>query len=164
MSHVLRVLFLGAMFAFILSMQYNLEADRTANRQVKNALELAVHDAALALDEAQLAQGNIVFDQVQARDNFNQSLVNNLELKSSSNKFFEPEADSYYQDEFVLESIEFLDDSNATFPMDYNNNQYNIVERVNGPSIVAVLSTKSPRYFRGEGINIRKAVVYEYFK
>ncbi|MDC3424312.1 peptidase M23 [Aquibacillus sp. 3ASR75-11] len=164
MSESLRAMFLILLFAGIMSMQYNMDADKTATRQVKNALELAVHDAALALDESQLSQGKIVFDQVQAMENLKKSLEDNLELSSGMGYVYTPTADSFYQDDFYLEHIEFVDDSNRTFPSVYYNPDYAIIDTLNGPSVIAVLSTTSPRYFAGDGITIRRTVVYEYFE
>ncbi len=165
MSETLRTMVLILIFAGIMSIQYNLDADRTANRQIKNALELAVHDAALALDETQMAQGRVVFDQALAKAQFKASLENNLLLESSTGIRFTPKDDSFYQEDIMVEHFEFIDDSNATFstPYLYNNPDYDIIDRLDGPSIIVVLTTRSPRYFAGTGIIIRKAVVYEYF-
>lgn len=147
-----------------MTLQYNMDADRTATRQIKNALELAVHDASLALDQTQFSQGEIVFDQARALENLKLSLNSNLKLSSAGGYYYIPEANSFYQEDIYLDHIEFIDDSNSTFPRTYSNPTYDIVDTLNGPSIVAVLATKSPRYFAGEGIIIRKAVVYEYLQ
>lgn len=164
MSEALKTMFMMLLFAGIISMQYNGDADRTANRQIKNALELAVHDAALALDESQLGQGRIVFDQVQALDNLQSSLEHNLNATSSTGYIYTPSADSFYQEDIMIEHLEFIDDSSHTFPMVYSNPKYDIIDSLSGPSVVAVVSTRSPRYFAGDKIIIRKAVVYEYFE
>ncbi|WP_280140002.1 hypothetical protein [Mesobacillus persicus] len=42
---------------------------------MKNAVELAVHDVSLALDEAQLRNGEIVFDQAHAEQNLRVGLM-----------------------------------------------------------------------------------------
>lgn len=162
MANTLRTMFLILIFAGLMSMQYNIDSDKTATRQIKNALELAVHDAALALDESQLSQGKIVFDQEQALENFKNSLNYTLDFTSSSGYYYEPKSTSFYKEDLYIDHIEFIDDTNATFPFTYTNADYDIIDTLNGPSIVAVLATKSPRYFAGEGITIRKAVVYEY--
>ncbi|MCA1064434.1 peptidase M23 [Rossellomorea aquimaris] len=159
MSEALRTIFLTVLFAFITAMQFNLDADKTATRELKNAVEIAVHDASLALDEAQLRDGKLVFDQVQARQNFRDGLMSYMDLDSA----LTPNPTSFYQDEVVLEYIEFVDDSNATFPMTYTNPTYNIVDTLNGPSIIVVVTTTSPRYFAGDPIQLRKAAVYGYF-
>ncbi|WP_078557025.1 peptidase M23 [Bacillus alkalicellulosilyticus] len=163
MSHTLQTMFLILVFAGIMFMQFNLDSDRTANRQIKNALELAVHDAALALDESHLISGQIVFDQGRAMDNFKTSLETSLRVEASGEGFiYSPLEESRYQNEMYIEHIEFFDDSNSLFPFSYNNPDYNIIETLQGPGVVAVLTTVSPRYFRGNGMIIRKTVVYEY--
>ncbi|MDO6657431.1 peptidase M23 [Anaerobacillus sp. 1_MG-2023] len=163
MAHSLKVMFLMLLFAGIMMMQYNLDSDRTSTRQMKNGLELAVHDAALALDNSQLSQGKVVFDEWEAVENFKASLEANLDLESGAGYVYFPKESSYYQDPFYVEHLEFIDDEDGSFPQVYSNPKYDILDTLNGPSIIAVVSTKSPRYFAGEGITIRKSVVYEYY-
>ncbi|MBF0706731.1 peptidase M23 (plasmid) [Alkalihalobacillus hwajinpoensis] len=163
MAHSLKVMFLMLLFAGIMIMQYNLDSDRTSTRQMKNGLELAVHDAALALDNSQLSQGKVVFDQWEAVENFKASLEANLALESGAGYVYFPKESSYYQEPFYVEHLEFIDDDDGSFPQVYSNPKYDILDTLNGPSIIAVVSTKSPRYFAGEGITIRKSVVYEYY-
>ncbi|QAS54825.1 peptidase M23 [Halobacillus litoralis] len=162
MSEVIKIMVLIVLFSGLTTLQYNMDADETTTRQLKNSLELAVHDAALALDESQLSNGEIVFDQDQAIEQFKSSLENNLQLQSGEGYLYTPTENSFYKHDFYLEHLEFLDDSNSTFPLVYENSDYDILDKINGPSIVAVVSTTSPRYFAGNGITARKAVVYEY--
>ncbi|WP_026801341.1 hypothetical protein [Pontibacillus halophilus] len=162
MSQAVKVMFLMLLFAGTMALNTNLDTDINTMRDTKDALELAVHDAALALDQAQLAQGQIVFDQERALNNFQQSLEYNLDLDSRYGYLYEPTADSFYQHDFTLDHFEVIDHSTSSFPFNYSNPKYDIVEYIDGPSIVAVISTKSPRYFAGEGIYTRRAVVYEY--
>lgn len=163
MGQSLKVMFLMVLFAGIMMMQFNLDSDRTSTRQMKNALELAVHDAALSIDESELSQGKVIFDEWEAVENLKASLEFNLELESGAGYVYFPKEGSYYQEPFYVEHLEFIDDDDGAFPQVYSNPKYDILDTLNGPSIVAVVSTKSPRYFAGEGIIIRKAVVYEYF-
>ncbi|MEC3018336.1 peptidase M23 [Bacillus cereus] len=158
MSEALKTMFLMMLFGFILMLQYNIDADRTSTRQLKNTLELALHDASLSLDETQLSRGKIVFDQGKADEKLKESLSYHLGLT----KGLIPVKNSFYQHPFQIKSIEYIDEKKNKFPMDYKNPKYNIVNRLNGPAIIAVIETKSPRYFRGEGITITQAAVYEY--
>lgn len=147
--------------------QFTLDADKTATRQLKNSLELAVHDSSLAIDETQMSQGYIVFDQRQAKINFRESLMYHLKLDSS----YTPVVGSFYQKPFQVKLLEFIDDKTPdpnnpgqtiTFPYVYTNSAYNIVDVLNGPCVVAVIETTSPRYFVGDSTTIRQAAVYEY--
>lgn len=165
MSETLKTMFLMLLFAGIIAMQYNGDADRTSNRQIKNALELAVHDAALAIDSTQLSQGLIVFDKVEAKNNLKTSIEQSLRVSSPMGIIYTPDKNSFFQEDIMIEHLEFIDDSNTSnFPMIYTNAKYDIVEIMNGPGIIAVISTRSPRYFVGNKSIIRKAVVYEYNK
>jgi len=168
MSQAIRMFFMVLVFAMISIIQWNLDADKTGTRNLKNALELAVHDASLALDESQLGQGLIVFDQVQAETNFQNSLMYHLNVNDS----YEPQSASFFQDTIDVKVLTFIDDSTidpnnpsttVTFPYVYTNATYDVVDILYGPSVIAVVETKSPRYFSGEKAVLRQAAVYEYF-
>lgn len=158
MAEAMRAVLLTVLFAFIMNIQMNLDTDKTATRQLKNAAELAAHDASLSLNSTNLVDGSIVFDVQQATKNIKESLKFHLDLDDSLN----PLSDSLYQDNVTVEYLEFIDDSNATFPFNYYNPQYDIVDTLQGPSVIMVISTDSPRYFAGDSIKIRQAAVYEY--
>jgi hypothetical protein len=147
------------MWAGILAMQLNFEMDTSATRKLKNAMELAVHDASLSLEPDGLMNGKIVFDQITAEQNFRRSLKDNLRLNTS----LEPLADSFFKEPIVLKHLEYVDHSTGnTFPMNYINDKYHILDTLEGPSIVVVLETTGPRYFTGNKNVIRQAVVYQY--
>jgi hypothetical protein len=155
----LRAFFLCFMWAGILAMQFNFEMDTSATRKLKNAMELAVHDAALSLKAEELMNGKIVFNQVVAEQNFRKSLEDNLRLNTS----LEPLTDSFFKEPIVLKHLEYVDHSTGTaFPMNYINDKYHILDTLEGPAIVAVLETSGPRYFTGNKNVIRQAVVYQY--
>ncbi len=167
MGSTIKGIFLILIFALVSVIQWNLDSDKTATRQIKNTLELAVHDASLALDESQLSQGYIVFDQVQARTNFEESLKYHLKLDNN----LIPISNSFYQHEIKIKHLEYIDDRTVdpsnppqlvSFPYVYQNSKYDIVDVLDGPSVIAVLETRSPRYFAGNSITIRQAAVYEY--
>lgn len=167
MSSAFRTFFLVLLFALITSMQYNMDSDSTATRQLRNAMEIGVHDASLALDESQLANGYIVFDQVQATAHFKKALETQLKLSPD----LKPLPNTYYQHPFKIKQLLFFDDKTPdpnnpgktiTFPYVYQNAQYNVLEVLDGPSVLAVVQTTSPRYFNGRGQLIRQASVYEY--
>lgn len=165
MATTLRTVLFILLFALITQMQINLDADKTATRQIKNALELAVHDAALAISPVDMANGRIVFDQNLAITNLSESLASNLKLETSAGYVYTPNSDSFFKDDLYISHLEFIDDSTTTtYPFTYVNDDYDIMETVNGPSVIAVLTTESPRWFKGETTYIRQAAVYEYIK
>jgi len=159
MGTVLRAFFLCFMWAGIMTMQINFESDASSTRKMKNALELAVHDAALAIDTNRLAQGEFVYDRTQAEANLKKSLQDNLALDST----LAPLSDSFLQSPVQIKLLEYYDDaSGALFPFNYNNPTYEILDTIDGPAIVVVLETTGPRHFTGAPMTIRQSVVYEY--
>lgn len=164
MATTLRTGLLILLFSFIITMQFNLDADKTATRQIKNALELATHDAGLAIDVTSLSQGKVIFNQSLAIDQLQKSLETNLDIKSEAGYVYTPNSTSFYQKDLYIVHLEFRDDSNTIFPYTYSNPDYDILERLNGPSVIAVMTTDSPRWFKGGQTIIRQAAVYEYKK
>lgn len=165
MATTLRTILFILMFAFITQMQFNLDADKTATRQMKNALELAVHDAALAVSPVEMGNGKVVFDQTKAIDNLRLSLESNLKIQSSGGFVYTPSSNSLFKHDLYISHLEFIDDSvTTTYPYTYVNNDYEIMETVDGPSVIAVMTTESPRWFNGGVTYIRQAAVYEYKK
>lgn len=165
MSQTLRTVLFVLLFAFILQMQFNLDADKTASRQLKNAIEIAVHDAALAIEPLAMGDGRVVFDETLARQYLIESLEKNLNVTSKDGYRFTPAPNSFYKSDIKLEHLEFIDDSDGlTYPFNYINTTYDIIETIDGPSVIAVITTDSPRWFRGQSIKIRQGAVYEYLK
>ncbi|MFT9495732.1 MULTISPECIES: hypothetical protein [Bacillota] len=165
MATTLRTILFILLFALITQLQFNLDADKTATRQLKNALELAVHDAGLAISPEAMAEGKIIFDQNTAVSNLQKSLENNLNVTSSAGFVYTPNENSFFKQELYLVHLEFVDDSvSRTYPFVYNNPNYKIVERIEGPSVIAVITTESPRWFNGGTTYVRQAAVYAYRK
>lgn len=165
MATTLRTILFILMFALITQMQFNLDADKTATRQIKNALELAVHDASLTISPSEMGLGNVVFDQNRAIENLRLSLESSLKIQSSGGFVYTPNSNSLFKQELYISHLEFIDDSITTnYPYTYVNDDYEIMETVDGPSIIAVMTTESPRWFLGGTTYIRQAAVYEYIK
>ncbi|MCM3619742.1 peptidase M23 [Sutcliffiella horikoshii] len=161
MSSLLRGLALVTMWAGIMVMQFNFDLDMSTTRKLKNGLELAVHDAALALNQQELGQGRIVFDQATAFDNINKSLQDNLQLDG----LHKPLPNTFFHNQVRVLHVEFIDDySGVEFPMNYSNSTFNVLETIHGPGIIIIAETESPRFFRGDSMKIRQAVVYEYYR
>ncbi|MEI2356698.1 peptidase M23 [Mesobacillus zeae] len=165
MATTLRTILFVLLFSFIIQMQFNLDSDKTATRQVKNGLELAVHDAALAVSPSEIGEGKVVFEQDRAINNLKSSLEENLKISSSGGFVYTPNEGSFFKNDLFISHIEFIDDSvTRTYPYTYVNDKYEIMETVDGPSIIAVMTTESPRWFNGGTTFIRQAAVYEYKK
>ncbi|WP_432806060.1 hypothetical protein [Mycobacterium sp. Z3061] len=165
METTLKTVLFILLFAFIIQMQYNLDADKTATRQLKSGIELAVHDAAMAVNPEKIAEGKIVFDENQAINNLKASLEANLNVRSNGGYVYTPNKTSFYKNDLYIVDLVFLDDRlGKPYPFTYEDPTYNIIEQINGPSIIAVITTESPRWFNGRKTFIRQAAVYEYKK
>ncbi|KAA6446917.1 peptidase M23 [Bacillus swezeyi] len=168
MSVAIRTILFVLLFSYIMTLTTNLDSDKTTTRQLKNSTELAVHDAALALDKARLGEGKIVFNRTEARKNFVASLSYNLKLQESSSDSLTPKSNSFLKDPIRIERLVYIDDNSKdgaesiSFPYHYEDPIYNVSEILNGPGIIAIVSTKTPRYMKGEGFTATQASVYEY--
>lgn len=171
MNNEIKVIFLCAVFVLLLRLQFNLDADQTAKRYLKNAAELAVHDAALSLDLEELGEGKIVFvkdidDPLAVQNVIKRSLQANLQLTGS----LQPTEDSFFKKPILIKELMIFDDETvdpSMYPMDYPgfydvdiNGVLN--KKMYGPTIVMVVETESPRPFSTTTTKITQAAAYEY--
>lgn len=174
MSEVLRISFMCLVWAFLLKFQIDYEQDQTATRYLKDGLEIAVHDAAMMLDVNQFSEGEIVFNQLLADEVFKLSFEKNMNVEMNSvasfaGGAFSPTDQSFFKETIDIIHVEFIDETTqpgAIYPCVYGVScgldVYDIVETIDGPSLVVVAETKSPRAFSQTEKIIRQAVVYEY--
>ena len=174
MGHILRIAFACMIWALLLKFQVDYEQDQIATRYLKDGLELAVHDAAMMLDVDELSTGEMVFNQSLADEVFKMSFEKNMKVRMNSvasfaGGSFTPEDLSFFQSNIEIVNVEFIDDvthPGTTYPCVYGiscgSEVYDITETINGPSLVVVAETKSPRAFSTTEQVIRQAVVYEY--
>ncbi|WP_062350399.1 hypothetical protein [Bacillus kwashiorkori] len=100
-----------------------------------------------------------------AKQYLENSLERNLKISRVEENRYSPNPNSFLKNDVHVEFLDFIDDRVArTYPFVYNPPYNNIVERINGPSVIAVITTKSPRWFYGKETIIRQAAVYEYKK
>lgn len=164
MKETLRVWAIVTFVILATVMQMNVTADANASQYLKEDLDLAVHDAAMCLDQSQLANGKIVFNKNKAYTAFVKSLRANAHLKivSPGSRKIDPTNQSYFQNAFQVVTFKVIDDSNATFPYTYHHPLYDLDVQYSGPTIVAVVETYGPRYFSGKKQLIRRAASYTY--
>lgn len=132
MYQLIKILGVTLFSVIVLLMTISLSTKANTTQFLKEDLEVAVHNAALKLDDEQLAQGRIVFDEIEALNTFKKSFEKNSKLTTSDYKI----------KEFVL-----LDQSNTTFPYDYESTTTGFRDRFNSPSIIAIVETKSDSYY-----------------
>lgn len=108
---------------------------------LKNAGNMAVHDAAQQVDYGQVAGGRLVIDRTAAYAVFCETLEANLGLDDS----LSPEAGSRLHSGVRIRSFDVVDEaSGVAFPFLYENEQYGITKYIQGPSVIAVLETDHP--------------------
>lgn len=117
------------------------DAKHTASR-TKTALNRAVKGAVLALDEEQLANGVLQFNEYQARSNFNHLLQLNLSLNPDST----PRYDSPLSE--APEIVDFLIYQGPDFPYIYSS-VWGIEHVFRDPGILAVILVKYKYNFTG---------------
>lgn len=163
MSEAIRTYMLFFFSILIWVLQLNLQTDSEAHRILKESIEIAAHDAALQNIESESARGLIIFHRNEALKVFKNDLMYQLRLQEAGAYTLVPLDDSFFQDPIQIVYEEYIDDSNTPhFPFFYENTTYGIREIIRGPSVVYVVETKTPRYFRGQKKDIQKSVVYEY--
>jgi hypothetical protein len=121
----------------------------TSYLRLKNALDLATHDAAMQVDKEVLArEGRIVFSA--ASDNV---LLTTLRQNLHFNENNSPIQPNLFRSSDALQILEFArletgcPGSPAGFPCTYTNPSYGYVDTVNGPSIIAIIRVRHPRAF-----------------
>lgn len=148
MEHLIKVLFLVAIVLSSLILNMNLSTHARATKYLKEDVELAVHDAAIELDEDELADGKVVFDVEEAKKRFRNSLEENTGMSS---------------DEYKILDFKVYDDSNASFPVDYEPDNLVFKDQFPSQTIVAAIETTTQKYFfSSKEETIRRIASYSY--
>jgi len=175
MATAARMLLLAGIFGFIMTFQMNTESDVRATTQLKHLLEIAVHDAALAIQDVDLSRLEVIINQEEAEDRLIASLEKHIGAERVSNSVLQPHDNSFFQEHITIKELIFVDDSLTynicsnqsapsvvSYPCLYESNEYNFSQQLQGPAVIAILETESPRFFRGDPITITQGAVYEY--
>lgn len=108
---------------------------------LKDANNIAVHDAAQELNETELTRGHLIIDPTEAYATFQQSLQENLGLDSD----LSPELGSRFQTQVKIVKFDIVDElDGVTFPLLYEDSEYGITKYIQGPSVIAVIETAHP--------------------
>jgi hypothetical protein len=158
------IFFICALFAMVLSLQVNVDADFKAMDKLQKANEFAVHDGAIPLKIDDLAAGGFKFDQIIGRENYMESISFLLDAEWNGTEFI-PNGNSFFQEPIRLVYLDFVDSSHpscSSFPCSFNVPIINKAENLAGPSVLAILESESPRFFAGDPSPVRKLSIYEY--
>lgn len=156
--------FICALFAVVMSLQVNVDSDIKAMDRLQKANEFGVHDGAIPLNFANFSEGGFRFEKSIGRQNYINSISYSLNATWNGSEFF-PSTDSFFQEPIKLLYLDFVDSSHPScpsFPCTFDIPITNTVENLAGPSVLAILETKSPRFFTGTPLTVRKLSIYEY--
>ncbi|WP_040951680.1 hypothetical protein [Gorillibacterium massiliense] len=149
MKWAIFLLFSSAVCLTLWLWQTDNHLSETGYLRLKNALDMATHDASLQLNKEVLEnEGGIAFSDV-AWEAFNESLQRNLRLDASGH----PLHPGLFRSSDALEVLLFdkvekgCPDSPAGFPCTYVNHTYGYVDMLEGPGIVAIIRMHHPRPF-----------------
>lgn len=129
-------------------MSINLSTYAKSSKYLKEDMEVAVHDAALSLDEEYLSEGLLVFDRDEAMNVFKESIKLNTGMTDN---------------EYELVEFQVFDQSNSIFPVEFNSDVVEFQETILYPTVLAILRTKTNKYyFTSDEKDITKAASYTY--
>lgn len=142
MDYIIKLAFVLLIFIYSWFFQIQNQEWDTLRSMLKDANNMAVHDASQELNEAARAQGRLIIDPVAAYATFRQSLENNLGLDDG----LFPLAGSRLQTQVRIVKFVIVDDSTGnTFPFLYEDRAYGITKYIQGPSVIAVIQTDHPQ-------------------
>ncbi|OME79614.1 hypothetical protein BK120_21805 [Paenibacillus sp. FSL A5-0031] len=110
--------------------------------ELKEGMDLATHDASLQIIQEELEKGSIRFDPLEAEKVLRRSMQTTFKL----NGLLEPLPNGIWLDPFELVWFDRIE--SGTFPQVYQSGPpYYYSDIIKGPSIIAIVKVKHPRYF-----------------
>lgn len=114
MSTLYRAIFVILVFATIMGFTVNMNADTVSTNKVKDAVEIASHDALLQYDPVYFSRGEIRFSKNRAEDAFRKSLMGNLDVSRQGSSTLRPKEGSFFfqsGEDITIEKLVFIDNS-----------------------------------------------------
>jgi Peptidase family M23 len=134
MNKIILTIFLVLFTVFSLIIQVNLSTHGRTTKYLKEDLEIAVHDASLALDEEYLSEGYFVFDEEKALGNFKDSFERNTGLTEG---------------DYSITLFKVFDQMNTTFPYEFKDSKTGFSDIILYPTVLAIVQTSVSKYFFG---------------
>lgn len=149
MNKLVLTIFLVIFTVFMLVMQINISTHGRTAKYLKEDLEIAVHDASLALDEEYFSDGYFVFDEEQALENFKDSFERNTGLTEG---------------DYNITLFQVFDQLNTTFPYEFKDTKTGFTDTILYPTVLAIVQTSVSTYFFGtdETKMVDKVASYTY--
>jgi len=141
MDYIIKLAFVLIVFIYSWFFQVQNQEWDVVRSMLKDANNIAVHDAAQEIDEQELSQGRLIIDPVEAYATFLESLQLNLGLDDA----LSPLTGSRLHQPIKIVKFVILDESGGkVFPLLYEDSAYGITKYLKGPSVVAVIETAHP--------------------
>ncbi|MEC0168118.1 hypothetical protein [Paenibacillus graminis] len=141
MDYIIKLAFVLLIFVYSWFFQIQNQEWDMLRSMLKDANNMAVHDASQELNESARAQGRLIIEPAEAFAAFRQSLRANLGLDDG----LSPLAGSRLQTQVKIVKFDIVDQSSGvTFPFLYEDTNYGITKYIQGPSVIAVIETVHP--------------------
>lgn len=141
MDYIVKLAFVLLIFLYSWFFQSQNQEWDIQRSLLKDANNMAVHDAAQELDEIALSRGRIIIVPSVALETFKKSLESNLGLDQS----LLPKSGSRVHSEVKIDKFEIIDEASGVhFPYMYEDAEYGITKYLQGPAVIAVIETAQP--------------------
>jgi hypothetical protein len=141
MDYIIKLAFVLLIFIYSWFFQIQNQEWDMLRSMLKDANNIAVHDAAQELDKAELTRGRLIIDPTDAYNTFQYTLQENLGLDN----VLSPQVGSRFKSPVKIVKFDIVDDSDGvTFPLLYEDSEYGITKYIKGPSVIAVIETGHP--------------------
>jgi len=141
MDYIVKLAFVLLIFIYTWFFQVQNQEWDIERALLKDANNMAVHDAVQEMNEIERSKGRLIIDPVKAHQTFQNTLELNLGLEND----LSPKTGSRLHDSVKIVSFVVLDESSGiTFPYLYEDQQYGITKYIQGPCVIAVIESKHP--------------------
>lgn len=141
MDYIVKLAFVLLIFLYSWFFQTQNQEWDIQRSLLKDANNMAVHDAAQELNELARSRGRIIIEPAIALETFKESLEKNLGLDEG----LLPKNGSRLHSEVKIKKFEIIDDSSGvSFPFLYEDPEYGVTKYLQGPFVVAVIETEQP--------------------
>ena len=142
MDYIIKLAFVLLIFIYTWFFQAQNQEWDIERALLKDANNMAVHDAAQEINDVERSQGRLIIDPTIAFETFQDTLQLNLGLDEG----LSPKAGSRLHHKVDIVKFVIIDESivGLSFPFLYEDAQYGITKYIQGPSVIAVIETEHP--------------------
>jgi|GEM_PF-1358544 len=158
MDVTIKALFGLLMFVYAWFWQEQNQAWDLTRVQLKNANNMATHDAVQLTHPDELNEGRLTLDRDEALNQFKETLRANLGLDEG----LAPRPGSPLTAPVRIVYFETIDEQTHVFPFLYQNSEFRIAKYLRGPAVVAVVETAHPALIGPAQPPVRVPAIHEY--